>query len=63
MSDKTQDMLHDIAREWLEARAVIARMLGELMPTMSVEHREHNAAAVIARLSHAGFSLTKDDQL
>lgn len=61
MSDDLQPMLDDIAREWLETRDVIVGMLKELLPEMSYANLEHNAAAVIARLSHAGFAITKTD--
>lgn len=53
------DALADIAKEWLQARRVVMNFLQELQPGMPVADLEHNAAAVIARLSHAGFALTK----
>ena len=62
MSDADKGAMDAIAREWLEARAVIMGILKELCPGMTVEHLERNAAATIARLSHAGFAITKVDQ-
>ena len=61
MSDEDQAAMNTIAREWLEARDVIVRLLRELLPEMSFANLEHNAAACIARLSHAGFAITKTD--
>jgi hypothetical protein len=59
MDDETRASLLEIGREWLDARGVIAQFLHELLPTMPRSALDHNAAAVIARLSHAGFALTK----
>lgn len=51
--------MEQMAREWHEARDVIAAALRELILGASDAHIEHNAAAIIARLSHAGFAVTK----
>lgn len=57
--DDERRMLEDIGREWLEARGIIMAFLRELQPAMRAADLEHNAAAIIARLSYAGFALTK----
>ena len=59
MDPDTQAAMDEIAREWLEARDIIAIALKELILGASDAHIEHNAAAIIARLSHAGFAVTK----
>ena len=59
MNEDTQEAMNQMAGEWLEARQVIMDFLKELQPYQPRERLGHNAAAIIARLSHAGFVLTK----
>ncbi len=53
----TQEQMNEIARVYLKCRDVIMKSLKELKPDLSQEHLEHNAAAIIARLSHANLSI------
>lgn len=55
------DPMNDVVNEWLAQRLIIADFLKELVPRMSQEHAEHNAAAIIARLSHAGFTIERTE--
>lgn len=56
------DYMAEVAKEWLAQRKVIADFLKELVPRMSQEHAEHNAAAIIARLSHANFTIERIEE-
>lgn len=51
------DIDNKIAVEWLQCRKIIAEFLREVTPEESQETIDHNAAAIIARLSNGGFSL------
>lgn len=44
-------MLRETVNCWLQSRAVIKTMLRELRPDMTEDERDHNAAAIIARLA------------
>lgn len=49
----------EAATTWWQSRNVIKEFLKILRPDMSEADHEHNAAAIIARLSHAGFSIER----
>lgn len=56
-TDPEKEMMDKIATEYVEARSIINQALREMgIPS---ERSEHNAAAIIARLSQSGFSLEK----
>lgn len=63
MTDDTRKMMEEVAAEWMKARRVISGFLEELCPHLNTEQNAHNAAAIIARLSHAGFSLQFDPDI
>jgi len=53
------DQMNRIAAEWVKSRDVIAQALREIVG--GSDNQEDNAAAIIARLSHAGFTLENVD--
>lgn len=63
MTDETQKYLQQAHAEWLAALKAIADFLRLMRPDMTQAHIDHNAAAIIARLSHAGFSLQFDPDI
>lgn len=58
MSD--QDDMRKIAGEWMEARDIIAQALLDMGGVPGAV--DHNAAAIIARLAHAGILLEKTEE-
>lgn len=60
-SDEPNTMLQSVYDDWLKARNVIMGFLIEIRPDMPVTALEHNAAAIIARLSHAGMTIRRYD--
>lgn len=55
--DDTNTIPQEVIEDWLKAKRIIATMLRELRPDMSEKHIDHNAAAMIARLSHANMTI------
>lgn len=62
-----QDVMNQIAAEWLVARNIITNFLQEVSPYQPRDVLEHNAAAILARLAQheppilIGFSHQSDD--
>lgn len=51
--------LIETAKEWEEAKQIIAKFLQELNPGMDNADYQHNAAAVLARLAQANILTQK----
>jgi hypothetical protein len=63
MDNDTRAMLEGVGHTWLKARDIIAGLLRELRPDLTAAQIEHNAAAAIARLAHAGLLICTPEEM